>query len=230
MNREIFFAAIRPDLFGGRLTQSQVEGIITILDEWDRRRLTTLQHLAYMLATVKHETAHTMQPIMERGPKKYFDRYEGRKDLGNTIKGDGYRFRGRGFVQITGRANYNRAAKELGVDLVASPERALDPTLAAAILFTGMQEGWFTGKKLSDYFDSGMTNWREARRIINALDKADLIAGYGKRFFANLQFASVVDLPSSSPSTPPVSLPQPPRYAWLTDLLRSLFKWKGNKP
>ena len=211
--RAIFFDEVRSALFRGRLTPSQVDGMTAILDEWGKRR-GDLRHLAYMLATVKHETAETMQPIVERGPRKYFDRYEGRSDLGNTVKGDGYRFRGRGYVQLTGRANYNKASKKLGVDFMVNPERALEPRLAADIMFTGMAEGWFTGKKLSDYFTVNKIDWRNARSIINVLDKADLIAGYGKAFHDALLSAQgaekLVQQPPPPDMEPPMPVPSPP--------------------
>jgi hypothetical protein len=64
-NRKAFFDGIRPDLFGGTLTQDQVNGIDAILDEWEVRKLTDLRWLAYMLATTYHETNMTMQPVRE---------------------------------------------------------------------------------------------------------------------------------------------------------------------
>jgi putative chitinase len=67
---------------------------------------------------------------------------------------------------------------------------ALQPEIAAKILVKGMQEGWFTGKKLADYLPQHAANrlqFQQARRIINGTDKADLIAGYA------LQFQSALD-------------------------------------
>lgn len=59
--------------------------------------------------------------------------YEGRADLGNVKPGDGPRYKGRGFIQITGRANYTQAAKDLGIDLVNYPELAERPDVAAKV-------------------------------------------------------------------------------------------------
>jgi len=200
MNRGIFFASIR-DLFGGSLSQGQVNGINAILDQWEKRKAADLRWLAYMLATTKWETDHTMQPIVERGARAYFQRYEGRKDLGNTTPGDGYTYRGRGFVQLTGRRNYALASQKTGAPLVSEPDRALAPSIAADIMFIGMAEGWFTGKKLADYFNAAKTDWVNARRIINGLDKADTIAGFGKAFHAALQAAQTGDMPAARPDT-----------------------------
>lgn len=130
MNRARPYASLRKSsLFGGSLTQDQVEGIEAILDESERRR-TPLNDLGYMLATTYHETAHTMQPIYERGARAYFDKYKPGtkigKALGNTQPGDGYRFRGRGLVQLTDRSDYVRAGKKLGLDLVGKA-RVQDP-------------------------------------------------------------------------------------------------------
>ncbi|TGE08246.1 glycoside hydrolase family 19 protein [Hymenobacter fodinae] len=63
--------------------------------------------------------------------------YEGRKDLGNTQPGDGVRFRGRGLIQITGRANYYALGKAFGVDLIANPVLLEQPRLAA------LSAGWY---------------------------------------------------------------------------------------
>jgi putative chitinase len=213
IERQSFFDAVRVSPFSGRLTKGQVAGMEAILAEWERRGLSDLRHLAYMLATAFHETAFKMQPITEYGSKAYFNRYEGRKDLGNTMPGDGYRFRGRGYVQITGRRNYNLASTKLGVDLVANPERALEPTLAAAIMFVGMAEGWFTGVKLSTYFNASKTDWVNARRIINGTDKAQTIASYARSFHAALVKANRPDIPPPPPQPDdpgPVPPPEKP--------------------
>ncbi len=63
-----------------------------------------------------------------------FGIYDRRRDLGNKQPGDGARFRGRGFVQLTGRANYLRYGKALGVDLIAHPDLANAPEVAASLL------------------------------------------------------------------------------------------------
>lgn len=174
-----FFAAVRP-LFGGKLSQPQVDGINAILTAFDERGDGELRHLAYLLGTAKHETADTMQPIYERGAKAYFNKYEPGtkigKRLGNTSKGDGYLYRGRGFVQITGRANYRKFSIE------DEPDKALEPDIAANILVIGCLKGMFTGKKLSDY-----TTFASMRRVVNGTDKAALIAGYADAFLKALQ-------------------------------------------
>jgi putative chitinase len=171
----------------GRLTQSVVSGLELLGRNMENDPdLKNLQWAAYMLATVKHECANTWQPIVERGPRSYFDKYEtgtpiGRR-LGNTEPGDGWRFRGRGYVQITGRANYARMTDVLKLapdaDLTADPEQALRPTIAYQIMSVGMRKGLFTGKKLGDYINASGCDYRNARRIINGVDQAALIAQY----------------------------------------------------
>lgn len=85
-------------------------------------------------ATIAIETARSFLPIGELGGPAYFTRlYEGRHDLGNTEPGDGARFHGRGFAQLTGRANYLHYGRLIGVDLVADPDKALDPDIAAEV-------------------------------------------------------------------------------------------------
>lgn len=173
----------------GKLSQATVNGLELLgRNMEDDADLKNLQWAAYMLATVKHECANQWMPITEKGPKQYFDQYETGtakgKRLGNTEPGDGYRYRGRGYVQITGRANYARLKEVLGLgpdeDLVADPDQALRPIIAYRIMSVGMRTGLFTGKKLSDYINAQGCDYRNARRIINALDRADLIAGYAK--------------------------------------------------
>lgn len=177
---------IRP-LFDGTMTRAQVEGCAAILTATaDLPRA----YRAYLLATTLHETARTMQPIHERGARDYFDKYElGTKigaALGNTQPGDGYIYRGRGYVQITGRANYRRASEKLGMNLLSTPDLALRPSVAARILTLGCREGWFTGKNLSDYLDGERPDYVNARRVVNGTDKARQIADYAAVFEAAL--------------------------------------------
>jgi len=191
MDRAKFFAALRKrdsGIFGTSLSQKQVDGIEAILAEAERRK-TPLVWLAYMLATSYHETAHTMQPIVEYGGRKYFDKYDTGKlaaRLGNTPQadGDGFKYRGRGFVQITGKSNYADWSRRSGVDLLSNPDRVLELPLAIRIMFEGMEKGTFTGKSLHDYKD-----YTAMRRVINGQDDAELIAKYARTFEAALRGA-----------------------------------------
>ena len=214
MSKADFYNAIRP-MFGGSLTSEQVQGIETLLGATQGL---PIGHRAYLLATAKHETADTMQPIHERGKKAYFNKYEpGTRignALGNTTPGDGYLFRGRGFVQLTGRANYAKASKKLGVDLVGNPDAALDAKTAARILVRGCMEGWFTGKKLDDYLPD---SFLEARRVVNGTDRAQEIAASAISFGKAL---AVLGDPQSAPAVsaqpiPPKSDPQAFGLAWI---------------
>jgi hypothetical protein len=206
MDRSKFYDAVRTSLFAGKLSHSQVDGMESLLDVWDKHFAgaadipNPTDHLAYDLATAFHETAKSMQPITEYGQVSYFDKYNpGTKlgeQLGNTEKGDGYRFRGEGHVQNTGRRNALKATTRLnemfglGIDLVANPEQRRDPFVSAMSLFLGNKEGWWTGKKLGDYLIPGRPDFVNARRVVNGTDKAATIAGYAAKFKAAIQAAA----------------------------------------
>jgi len=174
IDRHRFFTAARAGAFGGSMTQGQVDGCNFILDTWEAHAdFTDKRWLAYMLATAKWETAHTMQPIEEYG------KGEG-QPYGVAVNGHAYY--GRGYVQLTWDTNYARMAALTGVDLVGHPELALDPKIAALIMFEGMRGGLFTGVGLSTYFNAHACDWVNARRIINGLDRANEIADIARAF------------------------------------------------
>lgn len=176
--------------------------------------------LAYVLATGYWESAHTMQPIMERGGTKYL------------MAKEYWPYVGRGYVQLTWKYNYELASKKLGVDFVAHPEQLLQSRYAVPILVIGMKEGWFTGKKLSNYFSVSKSDYINARRMINKMDKAKdiadiaveynrllLAAGYGVHKLDDLPAADVAPVaakPAAAYNTPNV-------WDWLKNQLSYLF-------
>jgi putative chitinase len=209
MNHAKFFAAARSSLFGGRLSPNQVSGVEAILDAWEARPFDA-RWLAYMLATAYHETDNTMCAISEnlsysavgllatfpkyftasqaavyaRQPQRIANRaYANRMGNGKEASGDGWRYRGRGLVQITGRDNYAKYG------IADDPDTALNPAKAVEILFDGMINGRFTGKKLADYFSATVIDWTGARKIINGTDRAADIASYAKKFIVALEAA-----------------------------------------
>lgn len=176
----------------GRLDQEQVDGLDFIVPRLRNSGKYSDEEIAYILATIKHETADTYQPIAEyggdaRAERLYYSRPHMRKQLGNLYPGDGAKYKGRGYVQITGRRNYRVLGGRLGVDLESSPEYALDPLIALQILELGMTEGLFTGKRLSHYLGPKKKDFKSARKIINGMDKASLIAGHATKFLAILK-------------------------------------------
>lgn len=196
MNRSAFYASARQrasGIFGTSLSQAQVNGVEAILDEAERRG-TPLRHLAYILATAYHESAHTMQAVRETlaktddgairaleaawkaGKLPWVKTPYWRKDA------EGKSWFGRGLVQITHRANYAKLGLLIGVDLTRDPSKALELARAVQILFVGMELGSFTGKSLFDYIVDGRADYEGARRVVNGTDKAALIAGYAKAF------------------------------------------------
>jgi putative chitinase len=196
-DRKTYFDSVRASLFGGSLQQGQVDGQNAILGEWEKHEeLVDIRWLAYMLATTIHETANKMWPITEYGSESY-------------LKGKPYYpYIGRGFVQLTWEDNYRKATDKLGLegddDLVEHPDRALDLTIATNIMFSGMQQGWFTGKRLDHYFNSSKNDPKNARQIINGNDDDTLIAGYHDKFLTALKAAAAAVTPEPEPPIIPL--------------------------
>lgn len=153
-----------------------------IVAECVRQGVTDKGQIAYILATAKHESDNfaTLEEYASGAA------YEGRSDLGNTQPGDGVRFKGRGLVQITGRANYGKYSKILGEDFLSNPKGMQRPDVALYTLVHGSKTGVFTGKKIGDYINGTNQDFYNARRVINGTDRADLIAGYAKAYLGRV--------------------------------------------
>lgn len=192
-------------MLGPKITSEEFNGCDAILRACIRVNW-PISYTAYALATSYLETAMTMQPIKEKGGQAYFQRMYDisgarpakARELGNLTPGDGARYPGRGYVQLTGKANYIKATAKLqalGVltmneSLVDNPELAMRPDVAAAVMTLGMQEGWFTGRKLSDDLPRGpasLSQFVASRDIINGRDKDDEIAAFAIDFQTGLQ-------------------------------------------
>jgi len=204
INRRFFFEQCRATLFTGKLSKGQVTGMTAILDVWEATGAARDDRwLAYALGTTFHETGFTMQPVRERGGAAYFTRmYDPESSDARRARkaaamgaqpGDGPVFYGRGFVQLTWRCNYETMGRAFKIDLTSSAaaaDAALQPDLAARIMFKGMEEGRFTGRKFADYFAAAEENWLNARRIINGNDCDEAIAVYAKKFYAAISYTT----------------------------------------
>ncbi|RKP46972.1 hypothetical protein [Trinickia fusca] len=102
--------------------------------------------------------------------------------MGNTEVGDGFKYRGRGLVQLTFKKTYAKFSGVSGTDLTANPDRVLELALAVKIMMLGMRDGLFSGQGLSDYLDGANPDYVVARAIINGSDKASQFAYYAQRF------------------------------------------------
>ena len=222
MNRKVFFDSIRPALFPKGLLASQVDGITKILDYRDAAWPAMPDNeLAYVLATTKWETGHSMQPVSEGYPMTGARLRAFQRGLRYAP------FWGRGLVQITHDYNYQKFG------IKNDPDAALKWPTALDILFRGMIFGMFTGKRLSDYFSDQGADWFNARRIVNGLDQADHIAAQAKAFFTALEAAKSAP-PETEPSTPetipeePTALPPAPNpqaQGLFIAVIAAVFAW-----
>lgn len=152
------------------VTGEQYNGINTIINEFNLSGHTDKRWLAYILATVTHETGKKMQPVTEFGGQKYL------------MKKAYYPYYGRDLCQTTWKANYEKVKKFSGIDVVTNPELIGQMPLAAKVCITFMVNGWYTGASLKKYINAEKCDYINARRIINGTDKAELIAGYAEKW------------------------------------------------
>jgi putative chitinase len=268
MDKAKFYAALKrkdSGIFSNRLAQTQVDSLEVILTEAAKRNL-PLRHLAYVLATPYHEVGAALVPKAEnltylsaariravwptrfktieaakpyvRNPQALANKVYGGR-LGNSAPNDGWNYRGRGYPQTTGKENYQESGELVGVDLVAAPERMLEPRIAAVTMIESMMRGLYTGKKLSDFINGAKVDYKNARAIINADVKSNgnKIAGYARGFEKALVEAGytgaveVINAPVPVPIPKPAPVPAPkPTSAASDDLIakvQQLLREKG---
>lgn len=156
-------------------------------------------YLAYMLATARTESYDWHHgiffgPIVESisyaeaeqnygcGPTASATHRARALSMGNTAIGDGYKYRGRGLVQLTFKKNYQKFNGIAGADLSVNPDKVLELPISVRIMMRGMRDGMFSGSSLSDFLDSSTPNYVGARAIINGSDKASQFAFYANKF------------------------------------------------
>lgn len=206
INKE-YFSNNYHRLFGKKLGTAKQNNIFTIIDAFViDDKMKSLRWLAYILATSMHESNDTFAPVAEgywikpeskRVSALYSYYTKNNPRALRTIFPNGktstaYYGRGR-VIQLTHDFNYKLASLKIYGDLrlFNDPDMIInDPSCDMAVTFRGMREGWFTGHRLEQFFPLGSNkaNWRGARKIINGLDKANLIAGYAMKFYDLLEW------------------------------------------
>ena len=163
-----------------KMSAAQRQAITLILSECDKNGVTDPRQVAYILATCYHECRFKSIPEIraKRGTKIWYMQekywYAG--------------FYGRGFCQLTHEGNYRKFSELVAIDLVKNPEEVLRPEIGAKILVVGMIRGMFSGRRLSQYFPpSGTPRWISARRIVNGLFQASLVAEAAKKILHLVQ-------------------------------------------
>jgi predicted chitinase len=159
-------------LSDGRDYTTRAGTVAAIEAECIRQGLTLKAQIAYVLATVEHETNNTFRPVREA---YWMPEWWRKRKLRY------YPYYGRGYVQLTWDFNYRRYGQILGIQLLKEPDRAMEPAIANFVLVHGFKHGVFTGKAITDYIHQRKTDFVGARRCINGTDKAGKIAGIAVR-------------------------------------------------
>lgn len=175
INRKLFFDGYRQNLDPNKkLDKTEVDAIDSFLDFVDSAyNKLTIPQWAYVFASTFHETNATFLPVKEA---YWLSEDWRRKNLRY------FPFYGRGFIQITWKENYAKFSKQIGEDFVKNPDLVMVPKYAFKIMIDGFINGSFTGKKITDYINSSKKDYKGARKCINGVDKAELIASYALKF------------------------------------------------
>jgi hypothetical protein len=167
----LFLKAVQRGIFGHRpMTPEQRASCVALLERSQARGASCPRALAYALATATWETGGALRPLEETAESP---------------------FRGRGFVCASGEDFYARASDLCGVDLVAEPDKLLDPNTAADVLLAGLEAGAFTGESISSYFSAEGIDWVGARRTVGDMTQAHRIAGLARAYWVALQGSKV---------------------------------------
>lgn len=140
-------------------TQANRDKYLPFINQYAQAyKVNTYEAICAFLAQIGHESGQ-LKYVEELATGKA---YEGRRDLGNTFKGDGVRYKGRGLIQITGRANYTLLSKDLGIDFVANPQLLIEPQNAVLSAF------WYWNKhNLNKYATLKEEDFKTITRKIN---------------------------------------------------------------
>lgn len=245
MNGAKFYEALRArnsGVFGTSLSQSQVEGIEGILKAFVTHGDGSDKTLAYALATAYHETGARMVPVREgfastdagarkavnalakkRGPASAVARYS--QPAGKY----GHVYYGRGHVQLTWLENYEKSSKDASYDLVAYPDKMLDPVISARVLIRGLMDGRWNGQGHGVASYLATDDLRGARRTVNGTDKWEQIAAYYKAFLKAIQAGGGVPEPQLVVVDDPGPKPVAPSSNWLALLISAILKLFGGK-
>lgn len=163
-----------------KFSESQRQAVSLILSECEANGITDARQVAYILATCYHECRFKSIPEIRAKPgTKIWYMQEKYWHTG---------YYGRGFCQLTHKYNYQKFSDLLGIDLVNNPDEVLRPEIGAKILVVGMVRGMFSGRKLSHYFPPrGTARWISARRIVNGVFQASLVAEAAKKILPLIQ-------------------------------------------
>jgi putative chitinase len=202
IDRTIFFASVRPAFAPNGLDAVQVKFLNAMLNVWDALGFTDLRWLAYALATNWHEcrfrpvregdtTGQGITDAQAYARVSAYCRKHGKRNYAARDPKTGISYYGRGGPQLTHKGGYANAGRRVGLDLVNNPDLMLDPAVCAQVTLRCMVAGDFTGVRLLDVFNATRNDPERARRIVNGLDKALLIAGYHETFLHIVRRASV---------------------------------------